>query len=76
VKKCVTIYFIEIARHILAAGGKLVYGGDLRENGFTEILSELSYQYAVDKKTDFSVTYVENYLAWPIYNKIEPEEKE
>jgi len=67
--------FIEIARHILAAGGKLVYGGDLRENGFTEILSELSYQYAVDKKTDFSVTYVENYLAWPIYNKIDQKKK-
>ena len=27
---------IEIARYILAAGGKLAYGGDMRQGGFTE----------------------------------------
>lgn len=36
---------IEIARYLLVNGAKMLYGGDLRKGGFTEIFSELSYQY-------------------------------
>jgi two-component sensor histidine kinase len=36
---------IEIARYLIVNGAKLMYGGDLRHGGFTELFSELSYQY-------------------------------
>lgn len=36
---------IEIARYLIVNGAKLLYGGDLRIGGFTELFSELSYQY-------------------------------
>ena len=57
----------EIARHMLALGAKLVYGGDLREYGFSELLFELVARYRrdahdVDEKAD-----VINYLAWPVH---------
>lgn len=32
---------VEIARHLLALGARLVYGGDLRQYGFSELLFEL-----------------------------------
>jgi hypothetical protein len=36
---------IELARYLLVNKGKLLYGGDLRNDGYTEIFAELSYQY-------------------------------
>jgi hypothetical protein len=36
---------IEIARYLLVNGAKMLYGGDLRKDGFTGLFSELSYQY-------------------------------
>ena len=35
---------VEFARHALIQGAQLIYGGDLRKDGFTLILSDLSYQ--------------------------------
>jgi hypothetical protein len=35
----------EIARHLLAWGAQLAYGGDLRPGGFTELLFELVNRY-------------------------------
>lgn len=61
---------VELARHILVGGGELVYGGDLRADGFTEIFSELSYQYGLKEQSGSDVTYFTNYFAWPIYNKL------
>ncbi|OJV88390.1 MAG: hypothetical protein BGO34_18770 [Bacteroidia bacterium 44-10] len=58
---------IELSRHILVAGGKLVYGGDLRKKGFTEKFKDLSYQYGQLEKTDRNTKYFTNYFAWPIY---------
>lgn len=52
------------ALHLLANGFGLTYGGDLRPNGFTEVLFELvdRYHCSADEDPESSVT---NYLAWP-----------
>lgn len=36
---------IEIARYLIVNGATMLYGGDLRKWGYTELFSELSYQY-------------------------------
>lgn len=56
----------EIARHLLAMGARLVYGGDLRANGFTELLFELVARYRRDADVGDARAAVVNYLAWPI----------
>ena len=56
----------EIARHLLAMGARLVYGGDLRTNGFTELLFELVARYRRDADLGDARPAVVNYLAWPI----------
>jgi len=57
----------EIARHLLARGATLVYGGDLRENGFTDfIFKEAS---ALQSRLQTQDIHLENYIAWPIYTK-------
>ncbi len=38
----------EVARHLLAMGARLVYGGDLRAYGFTELLFELVARHRRD----------------------------
>lgn len=57
-----------IARHVLAAGGTLVYGGDLRSGGFTDTLFEFAATYKQPKATRLSV---ENVLAWPVHVSID-----
>ena len=52
---------IELTRHILKAGGHLVYGGDLRKDGYTELFKELSNQYGQREKSDPDVVYIDNY---------------
>lgn len=61
---------IELSRHILIAGGKLVYGGDLRNQGYTELFADLSFQYGYSEKTDRDTKYFTNYFAWPIHLKL------
>jgi hypothetical protein len=56
----------EIARHLLAMGARLVYGGDLRANGFTELLFELVARYRRDADVGDARPAIINYLAWPI----------
>ncbi len=55
----------EVARHLLALGARLVYGGDLRERGFSELLFELLARYRRSLSAD--ATGVTNYLAWPVH---------
>jgi H+/gluconate symporter-like permease len=38
----------EIARHLLALGARLAYGGDLRAYGFTDLLFELVARHSRD----------------------------
>lgn len=59
---------IELSRHLLIAGANMVYGGDLRKGGYTELFSDMSLQYKnyqgnVDRETFF----FRNYFAWPIH---------
>ncbi|RYD57626.1 MAG: hypothetical protein EOP56_07555 [Sphingobacteriales bacterium] len=66
---------IEIARYILSVGGNLLYGGDLRQGGFTEILMDLVEVYK--DYEDFKGHRLINFLAWPsnltLTSKIEAE---
>jgi hypothetical protein len=59
---------VECARHLLAQGASLAYGGDLRPGGFTTILFELvrSHNRAGDKER------IHNFLAWPIHLRLDP----
>lgn len=59
---------IELSRHLLIAGAKMLYGGDLRKYGYTELFCDLSLQYKdyqgnVDRETFF----FQNFFAWPIH---------
>lgn len=56
----------EVARHLLAMGARLIYGGDLRANGFTEVLFELVARYRRDADIGDTRLGVVNYFAWPI----------
>ncbi len=60
----------QVARHLLAAGARLVYGGDLREGGFTELLFEfiaMHYRPPAKKRRPPVV----NVLAWPVHVSME-----
>ena len=56
----------EIALHVLASGGSLAYGGDLREHGFTELLFDLVGRYR-DHPRHAGTIVVTDYLAWPVH---------
>ncbi|OAA29508.1 hypothetical protein UG55_100113 [Frankia sp. EI5c] len=57
--------FIELARHILAAGGSLAYGGDLRVGGYTRALFDLLETYENPGRP--AAERVTNYLAWHLF---------
>jgi hypothetical protein len=57
----------EIARHLLALGARLAYGGDLRTHGFTELLFELVARHRRDADEGDERASVTNYLAWPVH---------
>ena len=61
---------VELSRHILIAKGNMVYGGDLRKEGYTELFKDLSYQYGQFEKTNSEHIYFDNYLSWPITTKL------
>jgi len=56
---------VEFARYILARGMTLVYGGDLRKDGFTRILFDLVETYNQSNTQQFKP--IENFLAWPLH---------
>ncbi|MCU1751299.1 hypothetical protein [Pseudomonas sp. 6D_7.1_Bac1] len=57
----------EAARHMLALGATVTYGGDLRTHGFTRILYELVCRYRKDSCDNKNLASVINYLAWPVF---------
>lgn len=57
----------EIARHLLALGARLSYGGDLRPFGFTEQLIELVIRHQSNSEEFAPTARVTNYLAWPVH---------
>lgn len=64
----------EIARHLLAMGARLIYGGDLRANGFTELLFELVARHRRDADVGDVRPAIVNLLAWPIVASTAPGE--
>src|SRR5688500_11629190 len=56
---------VEISRDLLVHRCKLLYGGDLRKGGFTEIFAELAKVYTTSCP-DAERPAV-NYFAWPIH---------
>lgn len=61
---------VELSRHILKAGGKMIYGGNLSKDGYTNLFRDLSDQYGKYEKEKKDVSYFTNYLAWPLYNQM------
>lgn len=57
----------EVARHLLAMGARLIYGGDLRANGFTELLFELVVRHRRDADVGDERPGVVSYLPWPVH---------
>ena len=66
---------VEMARHLLSSGARLLYGGDLRSQGFTELLFELVERHRpeTDEGQPF-VHAVTNYLPWPVHISLSAEE--
>lgn len=61
---------IEISKHILKVGGKMIYGGVLRDGSFTELFANLSDQYGAFEKSASTIRYFKNFIAWPNYETI------
>ncbi|MFD1989949.1 TIR domain-containing protein [Paenibacillus nicotianae] len=55
----------DLTRHLISRGAKIIYGGDLREDGFTEFIFNESLAYQTRTMTD--EIQLSNYIAWPIY---------
>jgi len=64
----------EVARHLLAMGARLIYGGDLRPGGFTEVLFELIARYRRDADLGDERVGVTNFLAWPVHINLKAHE--
>jgi hypothetical protein len=59
---------IELSRHLLITGAKMLYGGDLRKGGYTELFSDLSLQYKnYQQNVDMKTSFFKNYFAWPVH---------
>lgn len=65
---------IELARYVLAFGGKLVYGGDMRAGGFTELFFDLLAYYKSDSSELLHTRFI-SYLAWPLSLKLTKEQQ-
>lgn len=59
---------VEISRYLLIHGATLIYGGDLRDGGYTYLFAELAKQYS--SKENYDKERFVNYFAWPIHKKM------
>jgi hypothetical protein len=55
----------DLARHLLARSATLIYGGDLRPDGFTEFI--LDEAAILKERIRGDLQTIENHLAWPLY---------
>jgi hypothetical protein len=60
----------EVARHLMAAGAHLVYGGDLRAGGFTVLLFEVASRHAITRPN--GPRAFTNLLPWPAHVSLSP----
>jgi len=58
-----------LARHLLAGEHTLIYGGNLRDDGFTKFI--LDEATVLRDRLQTERLFVENHLAWPLYTKKE-----
>ncbi|QYA25595.1 hypothetical protein G3I01_08745 [Gramella sp. MT6] len=58
----------ELTRFLVIHGSTLVYGGDLRNNGYTRLFSNLVHQYRPSKEV--SKLFFKNYFSFPIHLKL------
>lgn len=72
-KECVDDLMVEITRHLLISKAKMVYGGDLRQMGFTELFKDLAFQYGALEKSRNDEMYFTDFIAWPLHLIIKPE---
>lgn len=56
---------VEVSRALVIHGGRLLYGGDLRQNGYTRLFSELIYQHRPSNEAN--ETFFKNFFSFPIY---------
>jgi hypothetical protein len=61
---------VELARHLISAGATLIYGGDLRQHGYTELLFEVAVRY--HNATADHVPSFTNWLPWPTHLELSP----
>lgn len=54
-----------VAKYLLCRGARLVYGGDIRQNGFTEYLLEEAG--ILNERLKDHTPRIIDYLAWPLY---------
>lgn len=54
-----------VAKYLLCRGARLVYGGDIRQNGFTGYLLEEAR--ILNERLKDHTSRIIDYLAWPIY---------
>lgn len=69
-KECIDDLMVEITRHLLISKAKMVYGGDLRQMGYTELFKDLAFQYGSFEKSRNDVMYFTDFVAWPLYTLI------
>jgi len=62
---------IEVAKYILASGGGMAYGGDMRIGGFTELMFDLLAYYKADKSLSPHERFY-SYLAYPLSTTLSP----
>ncbi len=55
----------DLSRHLLARSATLLYGGDLRKDGFTEFV--LDEAMILQDRIGTDIPVVENHLAWPLH---------
>ena len=55
----------EITRFLIIHGSNLIYGGDLRQNGYTRLFSNLVHQYRPSKEV--GKLFFRNYFSFPIH---------
>ena len=65
--------FIEIARHLLAAGHSLAYGGDFRHHGYTEAMLDLVRTYSRHDRP--GPERIRIYSAWPRWVDMSADER-
>lgn len=66
---------VELARYIIVNGGHLVYGGNLQNDGYTKLFMELAKNYKNSRELIDTKNFFTNYFAWPIYLKINADDK-